>query len=111
MATDQEIGQAILDAITAGGLLRVSEPCDGPEVPHIFVWAGNAQEQIGAAARRSIGSELTRFLTPEEFAEMHSLDIKDVRRWVSGFRIPCVRIGKDRLIPEDALERLLGESR
>lgn len=52
-ATDHAIGQSVLDAIMAGGLLRTECPtCKHHGLLHI--WSGNAQEQLGAAAKSAL---------------------------------------------------------
>jgi len=49
---DHTIGQAVIDAIIDGGLVRLSDGMLKDEYEcAAFVWSGNAQEQIGAAAK------------------------------------------------------------
>lgn len=49
---DEQIGQAIIDAIASGGLMR-AECVDQPDAPIVVVWKPNAAEQIGAMSLAS----------------------------------------------------------
>lgn len=46
--TDEQLGQRMLDLIAVCGLVRSAHPDLGPVV---FLWQGNAQEQMGALIR------------------------------------------------------------
>ena len=54
---------------------------------------------------------MQRFLSVKEVAESLGMSIFTIHRYVTAGRLPSVRMGRRRLIPEAELEELLRRSR
>ena len=49
----------------------------------------------------------TNYVSPRQFSEQHGLSLDQVLRWIRLGHLPHVRLGRDVLVPLDAIDLLL----